>query len=484
MRISRGRFQDALDYVAPKNLGGKAWRTSAEYLTVQAAWSHTGFEPLSPCVSYGWLGTQRKAFARRDVDACDALVLLGSVDFDMDREAGFAPGFLGALETAKRHTGEVGTPMQGAALTGLLSYDLQQYVRRIQEGWVKDARGAANGGPRAISAEDWIATLVVDSTSLCGHGYQGAGRYKENKVGAFVGLVVSNTHDLLYDLATSNLMSSVMYAAAAGVTKDNLHCIFVTSFMDEIARQFCTTASDPDQSSFGDNAMLVSAVWAGFSERYRTWERFVKYSRQIARSTSPEARNIADRAAEQLVLADCDFGDVATAWSKATTKTNSYNLVPRSTVAYVPRAAPEIAEGLLPDVCMTCMVSFQSALDGFASDEIRGVEGLSAAIVGCQGVARASAIRRAALFATGSGCCDVCACRIGCWADIASHRVLTALMASERTTPAAEWLLQSYAVWTVMSSPVSVATILSGFDLCCEMSQDEGAMGSRDVLDC
>ncbi|KAJ7666356.1 hypothetical protein B0H17DRAFT_951103 [Mycena rosella] len=484
MTITRGDSRDSVYHVSPKNLGGKAWLASTEYSSAIRTWANTGFEPLSPCVAFGWLGTQRKAIARSDVDDCDAMTLLGAVDFDMDRVERFASGFAGAIETAKRHTAEPGTRMQSAALAALLNYDVQQYVRPIQEGWSRNGRGAANLGPRAISPEDWVATLIADNTSLCGFAYQGAARYTENKVGGFVALLLSNTHDLMYDLATSNLMSSVMYAAAAGVTQDNIPCIFVTSLMDGLARRICTGAGCIENSLFGDNATFAAGVWADFSERYRTWERFVKYSRQIARSTSTEARNIAEKAAEQLVMADCDFVDVANAWRQATMEPSSCHLIPRLTIAYVPGAAPEIAEDVQPDLCMTCMLSFKEALDGFASDEIRGVEGLSASIAGCQGVARAAAIRRATLFAASDICCDLCACRIGCWADMISHRVLSALISTEPTSSAAEWLLQCYTVWTVMSFPVSVATILSGFDLCCEMNQDEGAMGNRDVLDC
>ncbi|KAJ7473346.1 hypothetical protein FB451DRAFT_1398468 [Mycena latifolia] len=485
MSITRGEDHDSLFHVGPKNIGGKGWLASEEYLSAQRVWSNTGFEPLNPCVSFGWIGTQRKAIAARDVNDCDAMTLLGAVDMDMDRVESFARGVGPAIETAKRHIAETGTQMQGAAVAALLNYDVQRYVREIQEEWVKNGKGAANFGPQAIPAEDWIAAVVADSTSFTAYGYEGPDVYAQSRVGSFVALLICNTHDVVYDLATSNLISSVMYAAAAGVTKNNRHCIFVTSFMDEIARRFCAALTgNPKHVCFGDNAMFPSGAWAGFCERYRTWERFVKYSRQIARSTSQEAQNIAERAVEQLVLADCDFSDVANAWRQATTSTTCADLVPRSTIVYVPSAAPEMVQGVLPELCPSCMTKFKDALNAFESDEIRGVAGLPPVVVGCQGVARAAAIRRAALFAARDDCCDVCACRIGCWADRTSHTVLTSLMVSERSTSVAEWGLQSYAVWAVMSSPVSVTAILTGFDLCCEMSQAAGAMGTRDVLDC
>ncbi|KAJ7321001.1 hypothetical protein DFH08DRAFT_713290 [Mycena albidolilacea] len=483
MTISRGAHKDSLYHVAPKNLGGKAWMSSVEYASVQRTWSNTGFEPLSPCVSFGWLGTQRKTISRADRDDCDAMTLLGAVDFDMDRAEAFAHGFTAAMDIAKRHTAAAGTQMQGVALVALLNYDLQQYVRPIQEKWVRDGLGSANFGPKAIPPADWVAALVADSTSLCAYSYEGPAVYTDSKVGSFVGLLVSNTHDLLYDLATSNLMSSVMYAAAAGIVEDNLHCIFATSVVDAIARRLC--ASNAEESTlFGDNAACGASAWAGFSERYRTWERFVKYSRRISRSTSTRVRSIAEMAVQQVVLADFPLLDVSDAWDRLTTDTTSHRLTNRSSFAYVPYPAPEISESVPPELCSTCMASFKAALDADASDEIHAVEGLPADVVGCRAVARASAIRRAAIIATEDKCCDVCACRIGCWCDIVSHMVLTALMAAEHTTSSTEWVLQCYTVWAVMTSPVSVATVLSGFDLICEMRQEKGAMGARDVLDC
>ncbi|KAJ7226297.1 hypothetical protein C8J57DRAFT_1093388 [Mycena rebaudengoi] len=483
MTITRGAHKDSLYHVAPKNLGGKAWMSSVEYASVQRTWSNTGFEPLSPCVSFGWFGTQRKTISRADRDDCDAMTLLGAVDFDMDRVEAFALGFTAAMDIAKRHTATAGAQMQGVALVALLNYDLQQYVRPIQEKWVRDGLGSANLGPKAIPPADWVAALVADSTSICAYAYEGLAVYTKRKVGSFVGLLVSNTHDLLYDLATSNLMSSVMYAAAAGIVEDNLHCIFATSVVDAIARRLCASNAK-ENTLFGDNAVCGASAWAGFSERYRTWERFVKYSRQISRSTSTRVRSIAEMAVQQVVLADIPLLDVADAWDRLTTDATSHKLIDRPSFAYVPTPAPEISESVLPELCPTCMASFKVALGAAASDEIHGVEGLPADVVSCRAVARASAIRRAAIIATEDKCCDVCACRIGCWCDIVSHMVLTALMAGEHTTSSTEWVLQCYAVWAVMTSPVSVATVLSGFDLICEMRQEKGAMGTRDVLDC
>jgi hypothetical protein len=120
--------------------------------------------------------------------------------------------------------------MQGAGIVALLNYDLQQYVCPIQEKWVRDGLGSTNLRPKAIPPADWVAALIANSTCICAYAYvyEGPAVYTESKVGSFVGLLISNMHDLLYDLAMSNLMSSVMYAAAAGIVEENLHCIFAT----------------------------------------------------------------------------------------------------------------------------------------------------------------------------------------------------------------------------------------------------------------
>ncbi|KAJ7694721.1 hypothetical protein B0H16DRAFT_1485606 [Mycena metata] len=458
MTITRAtKLHDSVHHVAPKNIGSKAWVNSEEYLSVYPTWSNTCFGLLPPCPIFVWLGSQRKTIARADLDKCDSLMLSGTVDFDLDRIDSCKGWFSAAVEIARRNIATVGTRMQGCALAALLNYDLQKHVRRIQEVWIAEGMGARNLGPHAINPADWIDTWVADSTGISGNGYEGPARYKQSKAGIFTTLMVCNTHDLLYDRATSNLMSSVMYADAAGITKANLHCIFLTSCADQIARRLLCNAP-AGEPLFGDNAFVTTAAWAGFGERNRSWERFVKYSRQIA---------------------DCDLVDIAETWAKLTLPNlNSarYATTPRQAVGYHPSAAPELMAGMLPDLCSGCMAPFHEVLLASTSDTISAIEGLPADIVERRAVARAVAIRRTAIFATSEECCDMCACRIGCWADGVSHTVLTALMDDEKHTLSSEWLLQCYAVWTVMTSPVDVPTVLSGFDLCCEVIQDNGAM--------
>ncbi|KAJ6500388.1 hypothetical protein C8R45DRAFT_820649 [Mycena sanguinolenta] len=482
MVITRAPRRDSVYQVAPKSIGGSAWKDSEEYNTVaQRKWCNTGFAPMSPCSSFIWLSVQRKMVARHDLDACNALTLLGTVDFDFDRIEVYKPGFAHAMELAKRYVAEMGTAMQGAALAALLNFDVQRYVRRIQESWIEGGKGAASFGPRATPPEDWMATMVGDCGALCAFGYEDAARFPESRETMFVSLLMANIYDLLFDLRTSNLVSSVMYIAAAGVAAYDLHTIFLTTVTDETARRICNTSSAADIPTYGDNSLLATGAWAPFNERYRTWERFVKYTRQLRCSTSTEAQEVLAMANRALILPERDTAD---AWRKVFTPGVQDMLVSRATAAYAPLPAPELAKLPPPNVCHTCGVAFDKALHESAGDAIHGIAGLPASVITTPAVSRAAAIRRAAVFASSPECCEVCACRIGCWADLASYMVLTALMRSDESTSAAEWLLETYAVWTVTTWPVNVATILSGFDLSCDVREEEGAMGSRDVLDC
>ncbi|KAJ7682274.1 hypothetical protein DFH06DRAFT_1160729 [Mycena polygramma] len=482
MMITRARARDSIYQVAPKSVGGAAWKDSDEYTpTAQHIWCNTGFAPMSPCTSFIFLGVLRKTVARQDIDACNALTLLGTVDFDFDRTEAYKPGFEHALMLAKKYLAQMGTPMQGAALAALLNFDVQRYVRRMQEGWVAGGKGAANFGPREISPEEWIATMVGDCGGLGAFGYEDAAVYPESRVTIFAALLTASHYDLLYDLLTSNLLSSVMYIAAAGVATYDVHTAFGVTATDEAARRICN-ASSTAIPSYGDNALLVTGSWAPFNERYRTWERLVKYTRQLRRSNDPGATELLAMAKRGMVLPE---RNITEAWRKVFTPGVEDTLVLRETVTYsIPSPAPELAKLPAPSLCRGCSLEFHAALQNSAADKIHGIAGLPASVISVSSVARAAAIRRVALFACNTECCDVCACRIGCWADLAGHTVLTALMRSDQRTSSSEWLLENYAVWTVTTSPVSVATILSGYDLRCDVRQEEGAMGARDVLDC
>src|ERR1700734_3014675 len=86
MTISRAPDQDSLNQVPPKDIGGTAWMLNDEYAVIQRAWVNAGFPLMSPCVAFGWPGVQRKVISRNDLNDCDALMLLTTVDYDLDRD--------------------------------------------------------------------------------------------------------------------------------------------------------------------------------------------------------------------------------------------------------------------------------------------------------------------------------------------------------------------------------------------------------------
>ena len=484
MTVSHTPDQDSLNQVPPKDVRGTAWMLNDDYAVTQRAWVNAGFPLLSPCVALGWPGVQRKVISRNDLNDCDALMLLTTVDYDLDREKKYDSAFQYAIGVGRRWAAKIGTKMHSTAIVALLGLDLQINVRQIQESWVAGRSIAGSLGPDDINAHNWVAALVGDCGAYSASGYEDQKCYRQTRVGLFTAVVMGNVHDVIYDIATSNRLSSGLYAAAAGVAEFDAHRAFLTSVMDAVARRVIGLSPD-EVPLFGDNALLLTGAWVLFAERYRTWERYIKYMRLLKRSDAAEARNVVNLAGRHLMLAHCDLDDVVETWRMAMTKGVEESFIHRMAVAYTPSAAPEIANipGISqPDLCSACAVLFQQALMSFATDEIHGIPDLPANVIMCPAVSRAAAIRRVVLFASSDSCCDVCACRIGRWADVAGYMVCTALMSSDLVTSASEWLLQCYAVWAVSTWPVSVMTVLTGFDLLCNVTCEEGAMGARDVL--
>lgn len=87
------------------------------------------------------------------------------------------------------------------------------------------------------------------------------------------------------------------------------------------------------------------------------------------------------------------------------------------------------------------------------------------------------------MWACSQECCDICASRIGYWADAAAYSVMTALMHNEPLMGPSMWMLQNYFVGCVAFWPIGLPFLLSGFDLLARLSFDDGAMGTRDVVD-
>jgi hypothetical protein len=242
----------------------------------------------------------------------------------------------------------------------------------------------------------------------------------------------------LYDRAISNLAAAMMYVPAAGMAHHNMHCIFATTVLDAVAKRI-SGLEDGTIPLYGDNTILVTATWAPFNIRYHTWERFVKYSRQITRSSRSDVRNVEAVAKQSMVL---PWSDIADVWRQANTHGAEGTLIPRITARYTPSPAPKITALPKPQLCSSCIPAFVEALDASETDEIHAIRGMPASVIKCEAVAIATAIHRACVFASGVECCEICACRIGCWADEASTEVMMALMQNEQDTSASEWLLQ------------------------------------------
>ncbi|KAF9064122.1 hypothetical protein BDP27DRAFT_1334119 [Rhodocollybia butyracea] len=472
MLITRYPNLDSLNEVGPKtSTGGRAWLHNSEYMDIYRRRSENiGYGLIGPLVTFPILFGSICADPE-DAVYIDTVNLMGTVDYDFDRDEGHHGGFSYAMAVADK------VPFFGA----LLNYDIQMFVRPIQEKWVEEKCGASNLGPADISPEDWVAFVIADCAVLCPAAYQDKSLYKSTRAGLFVGTVVTNSHDFLFDRACSNRISCVMYASAAGVAQYSVHCAFATSTIDALVQRVGQNGT----VLYGDVEGIATAAWSPFNTRYRSWQRLVKYTRLLSRSSSPEATALLAASRRDTVLSGFDVDDISGSWARAMTVGAEDLLRERITTGYMPAPANELLDipGMTPPkICPSCTVLFEEAI--ITVDDFYAIDGLSGDIVSSRAVALAAGIRRACLAACDNKFCDVCACRIGFWADCASYIVLTALMTSAYKFKAAEWVIQCYAVWAVTVSPVSIMTILSGFDLMCELKLGENdAMGIRDVID-
>ncbi|CZT41988.1 uncharacterized protein RSE6_01814 [Rhynchosporium secalis] len=410
---------DSMHEIGPKGLGGKAWLVDPDYMEVRDRWSSSGYAPMGPPTVFGWNAMNKKSMDTQDEGSCRAMQMLGTVDYDLDLDGAHDTGFAHSLEEASKNVLKRGSRIQGGAVAALLNRDLQRFVRSVQMEWVEEGAGSYIIGPEDVSVDDWVKTNAIDCAAIMGFGYQDSSRHAISLKGVFVGNLLANMHDLLYDMGCSSRMSTVMYARGSGVRGHKIHqataAVAIACF-DKIAGRI-SQMTDSDTLYYGDCMGIIAFSWSAFNGRYRTWERFVKYSRQLKRSNSAEAGEILGLARKCPVLKEeTSDADIATAWEEAL--------------------------------------------------------GLGAAI------------RRAAVIAASDTCCDVCACRIGNWGDSVAYRVLVALMKSEEKASAREWLLQNYIVGCVDFWPISVPSVLAGFDMVGDLKYDNGAMGIRDVVDC
>jgi hypothetical protein len=214
--------------------------------------------------------------------------------------------------------------------------------------------------------------------------------------------------------------------------------------------------------------------------------------RQLKRSKLLEAKALLELSSADLMLKDYSLQrDVGDEWARAM-KSDSSDLVPRRTVPYL--VSVEVSElfeipGVKkPELCEKCRPLFEKIMFSTEKEVVLAAKGLPRNVtVDMEGFGRPASLavgfRRAALWACGLNCCDVCASSIGYWADAAAFIVLSALMRDEPSLRPSAWMMQNYFVGCVVFAPISLPYLLSGFDLLADLHFDDGAMGARDIVD-
>ncbi len=241
MAIGPNACYDSIYVVGPKSLGGAAWKVSEEYAAVlqRPTWRDPGYSKgFSPCVAYGWIAVQIKVVPHRDSPDAMRLQLLNIVDYDLDKEDDNRRGFENGFQMGAHHALAKGTQLQGAAFTGMISYDFQCFVRSVQMGWVAENVGAYNLGVEDASPEEWVATQVADCAALVPFAFESAERYNYSRTGMITGMIQLQCHDWLFDSECSNRISTVSYSEAMGVGKYNMHTAFAIGFYEAIGKHF------------------------------------------------------------------------------------------------------------------------------------------------------------------------------------------------------------------------------------------------------
>ncbi|KAJ5101310.1 hypothetical protein NUU61_003532 [Penicillium alfredii] len=367
-------------------------------------------------------------------------------------------------------------------------------VRDIQLSWALGGRGANIQGPSNISPKAWTGVLSAGCAALNPYGYIPEEHYDPSQSGQFTSVLVANLHDLLYDHGASNRMTGMMYTAGAGLAKDDIAVAYSVGMVDAIARRISRLPEGEDLI-FGDSVYMITFSWAPFNTRYRTWERFIKYTRILQAFSSPDASRILEisRRGKVLAVSDQDLENipVSESWDAAMNPSSPSRLTPRVTEAYTLPPALVVFEkyGISqPRLCAECEPTYQASVN--TTDQFHAIAGIPQAVVSRDSVALAVGLRRVAILAattdhsSGEYCCDACACKLGAWVDNLSYKVLVSMMESEPKSTPKEWMLENYLVIYATLWPVCAISILSGFDVIANAKFQPGAMGERDAVDC
>lgn len=487
-------FYDSVDRIGPKSGGGSYWKASEEYSASlqRPEWRDPGYNKgLSPCAIYGWIGALVKSVPRQYLPIATKFQLMGVVDYDLDKLEANKDGLQSSFQAAERFACAPGSPLQGPALASLINYDFQIWVREIQQSWVSENRGPFNLGPEETSGEEWAAMMVGDCAAIVPWAFESTEAYNFSRTGMMIGAMQATCFDLVFDNGCSNRINSSQYAEAAGIAQYGIHAAFCLGFYEEVGQSFLHTLlkrGDATRVYYGPTSHVLIGPWNAFNTRYRTWERCVKYSRQLLQSTAAEAKTLLTLAHSDLVLKDCDLKmDGGKSWAKAL-RSGPQDLVKRNTAKYfISSLASELFQtpGVQsPALCRDCTPLFNKTMTSSDLEEVHAIGGLPETVTSCRAAGLAVGIRRAVLWAINScSCCEKCACSIGFWADAVSYSVISSLIHNEPVTGNATWPLQNYFVGTVAFWPIGIPFLLSGFDLVAHITCEDGAMGKRDIVD-
>lgn len=479
--------------VGPKSRGGDAWKACKLYKSILARL----IEPndgvpanFSPCVAYGFLASIQKVVPTALVAKVTKLQLLQTVSYDLDRiNANFETfqyGFTTTINTVLTSH----SALKKLAMASMFSFDFQTRARRIQEERIggKEERGAPEIAPLVISPQDWVSMKFGSCGTITSFAFDTTEGFNSSRAATIAGMILLDCYDLLFDTGCSNQTNSVQYVKQAGASIHGIPAAFGIGFTEMVARHFLAsygTYGHNERPLYGYLTAMVMSAWAPFNTRYRTWERCVKYQRQLRRDPNYGASIILGLAHEDLVLENCDLNaDIGASWKKAISSTD-LDLELRKTDAYFISARSAellMTAGVKPPVlCHKDRPNFEKTMNDTEYEEVHAIKGLPEFIIKCQAAGLAVAIRRAVIWAS-TECCDSCASKIGIWADAAAYSVLTCLLHEEPKWDTSTWALQNYFVGTVALWPVSLPFLLSGFDLEASIVCGEGAMDRWDVV--
>ncbi|KAH7416731.1 hypothetical protein BKA64DRAFT_739338 [Cadophora sp. MPI-SDFR-AT-0126] len=474
-RVTANPSLTSIPEIGPKTPGGHNWEKDEQYKKVVKSRNAPIDLPMGLCPFYAWIGVAKKVESSEDVPKEAAAFwtsqLLGIVDYDFDKDE---RNMKGGIRHAIKYTAEMGIEndhkLRGAAWIGLLTMDRQCFNRSVQMKWVKEGQGNFVLGPDDIDPEEFGIAGYVDCAALAPFAYQSAEQLLPSRLSMFVAVSFANQHDLLFDMGCSSRISCAAYADAAGVFKYDLPQAWTVGMIDAIATRALNGMEDQ-------------------KPLYPAWERFIKYTRMLRKSESKVSAGILKRAQQGLVLVPKNWEEsIGDAFERLLDPANASKMVNRkacTTEYQLSEPAKHLQEYRVdaPELCEKC---FSPLLEAFfkPSDTIQAIPGIPSTVTRSAPVSIAAAIRRGPLFAITSECCDLCACRIGLWANRMSDKAVISIMIVEPSMSLREWLLCNYFMACVAFSPLRMVSVLANFDLNADISFEDGAMGVRDVADC